>query len=72
MSRFSDLTDDQIYTSLSSMRASRKIAREAQDEGLVAALQVYINGMITTLIERNTDPHTTAADIRYFENHRDD
>jgi hypothetical protein len=54
------------------MRASRKIAREAKDEGLVAALQAYINGMITVLIDRNTDPHTTAADIRYFENYRDD
>lgn len=72
MSRFSHMSDEQIHASLSSMRASRKIAREAKDEGLVAALQAYINGMITVLIDRNTDPHTTAADIRYFENYRDD
>lgn len=69
MNRFSSMTDDQIYKSLESMRASRKIAREAEDAGLVSALQSYIDGMIAVLIERNTDLHTTAADIRYFENH---
>lgn len=65
---FSNFTNEQISTSLSSMKASRKIAQEAKCYGLVESLQYYIDQMIEVLISRNDDPHTSAADIRYFEN----
>ncbi len=68
MSRFTDLTTEQVYASLEKMKANRRIAREQEATGLVESLQSYIDNLIEILIERNTDPHTTSADIRYYEN----
>ncbi len=68
MSRFAELTTEQIYASLEKMKANRRIAREQEATGLVESFQSYIDGLIEVLIDRNTDPHTTAADIRYYEN----
>ena len=68
MTRFTDLTTEQVYASLEKMKANRRIAREQEATGIVESLQSYIDSLIEVLIERNTDPHTTAADIRYYEN----
>ena len=50
------------------IRKAIKLLRQIRDEGIDAqAAQIMIDGMIDELIRRNTDPNTTAADIRYFE-----
>ena len=50
------------------IRKALKILRKNRDEGRDAhEAQIMIDGMIDELIRRNTDPYTTAADIRYFE-----
>ena len=50
------------------IRKAIKFLREARDAGIDAQdNQQMIDGMIDELIRRNTDHHTTAADIRYFE-----
>jgi hypothetical protein len=50
------------------IRKALKILRKNRDEGRDAQeAQIMIDGMIDELIRRNTDPYTTAADIRYFE-----
>jgi len=68
MSRFSELTTDQVHSALTSMRLNRRSAELADDSGLASAFQRYIDNLIDVLIDRNTDPHTTPADIRFFEN----
>ena len=51
------------------IRKALKILRDARDAGRdVENNQRMIDSMIDELIHRNTDPYTTAADIRCFEN----
>lgn len=54
---YNAMTDTAIRKALKILRKNRD-AHEAQ---------IMIDGMIDELIRRNTDPYTTAADIRYFE-----
>ncbi len=68
MSRFSELTTNQVYTALDNMVSNRQLAQRFNDKGLVESLQYYIDQLAEVLVERNTDPCTTAADIRYFVN----
>ena len=56
------MTDTAIRKALKILRKNRDEGRDAQEA------QIMIDGMIDELIRRNTDPYTTAADIRYFEN----
>lgn len=58
---YNAMTDTAIRKALKILRKNRDEGRDAQEA------QIMINGMIDELIRRNTDPYTTAADIRYFE-----
>jgi hypothetical protein len=58
---YNAMTDTAIRKALKILRKNRDEGRDAQDS------QIMIDGMIDELIRRNTDPYTTAADIRYFE-----
>ena len=58
---YNAMTDTAIRKALKILRKNRDEGRDAQEA------QIMIDGMIDELIRRNTDPYTTAADIRYFE-----
>jgi hypothetical protein len=58
---YNAMTDTAIRKAIKILRKNRDEGRDAQDS------QIMIDGMIDELIRRNTDPYTTAADIRYFE-----
>ena len=59
---YNAMTDTAIRKALKILRKNRDEGRDAQEA------QIMIDGMIDELIRRNTDPYTTAADIRCFEN----
>ena len=69
MSRYSDLTVDQIRYSLSFMEKSYGIAMEAEAYGLANALMDKVEGLREALVSRirAVDPYTSEADIRFFE-----
>lgn len=58
-----------VQRAVANMRISRDMAAAANDTGLTRAIQDKMDGLIERLVALNTDPHTTAADIRYFENY---
>ena len=58
------MTDTAIHKAIRQLRANRDAASATAEERYES--QEMIDGMIDELIRRNTDPYTTAADIRYF------
>ena len=58
------MTDTAIHKAIKTLRANRDAASATAEERRES--QEMINGMVDELIRRNTDPYTTAADIRYF------
>jgi hypothetical protein len=61
---YNAMTDTAIRKALRVLRANRDHADATEQD--VYENQEMIDGMIDELIRRNTDPYTTAADIRYF------
>ena len=61
---YNAMTDTAIRKALKMLRANRNAASATAEDRYEA--QAMIDGMIDELIRRNTDPYTTAADIRYF------
>jgi len=59
---YNAMTDTAIRKALKTLRAERDAGRDVENN------QRRIDSMIDELIHRNTDPYTTAADIRCFEN----
>ena len=59
------MTDTAIRKALKMLRANRDAASATREDRFEA--EAMIDGMIDELIRRNTDPYTTAADIRAFE-----
>jgi hypothetical protein len=60
-----------MYNSMTdtAIRKAIRFARKSRDAGIEPLeYQEMIDGMIDELIRRNTDPYTTPADIRAFEN----
>jgi hypothetical protein len=66
---YNAMTDTGIRKALKVLRANRDSELATQEDRYEA--QAMIDGMINELIRRNTDPYTTAADIRYFEGEAD-
>ena len=62
---YNAMTDTAIRKAIKTLRANRDSERASREDRYEA--QEMINGMIDELIRRNTDPYTTAADIRAFE-----
>ena len=69
MSKYSDLTIDQIRNSLTHMENSYGVAMDSGAYGLAGAIKDKIDGLWEELVGRirAEDPYTTEADIRYFE-----
>lgn len=63
------MTIDQIRGALDHMEANYGLAMDADDYGLANAFLVKIDWLRDELVRaiRATDPHTTEADIRFFE-----
>jgi len=61
---YNAMTDTGIRKAIKHLRANRDHADATEQD--VYENQEMIDGMIDELIRRNTDPYTTAADIRYF------
>ena len=59
------MTDTAIRKAIKQLRANRDAASSTREDRYEA--QEMINGMIDELIRRNTDPYTTPADIRAYE-----
>jgi hypothetical protein len=59
---YNTMTDTAIRKALKTLRDARDAGRDVENN------QRRIDSMIDELIHRNTDPYTTAADIRCFEN----
>jgi hypothetical protein len=62
---YNAMTDTAIRKAIKTLRANRDAASATAEDRYEA--QAMIDGMIDELIRRNTDPYTTAADIRAFE-----
>ena len=62
---YNAMTDTAIRKALKVLRANRDHADATEQD--VYENQEMIDGMIDELIRRNTDPYTTPADIRAFE-----
>jgi hypothetical protein len=62
---YNAMTDTAIRKALKMLRANRDAASATREDRFEA--EAMIDGMIDELIRRNTDPYTTAADIRAFE-----
>jgi hypothetical protein len=69
MTKYADLTIDQIRDAIKSMIRNSKLAFAANDFGLSRALDAKAKGLWAEFVMRiqNEDPWTTEADIRYFE-----
>jgi hypothetical protein len=61
---YNAMTDTGIRKAIKHLRANRDHADATEQD--VYEAQEMIDSMIDELIRRNTDPYTTAADIRYF------
>ena len=61
---YNAMTDHAIRKAIRHLRANRDAAGATEQD--VYEAQEMIDGMVDELIRRNTDPFTTAADIRYF------
>ena len=62
---YNAMTDTGIRKAIKHLRANRDHADATEQD--VYEAQEMIDSMIDELIRRNTDPYTTAADIRAFE-----
>lgn len=69
MTKFADLTIDQIRNGLHFIRRNAKAAIEAGDPSLARCLNDKAEQLFSALVMRiqNDDPWTTEADIRHFE-----
>ena len=69
MSNYSDLTVDQIRSALDSMERNYSLAMDSESYGLANAFLAKIDRLREELVRviRELDPHTTEADIRFFE-----
>jgi hypothetical protein len=69
MSNYTDLTIDQIRSSLDFMERNYSIAMDAEAYGLANAFLAKIERLRDQLIAviRAEDPYASEADIRYFE-----
>jgi len=69
MSRYSDLTVDQLRKALDHMELNYGVAMDAESYGLADAFLAKIDGLTEALSARlqADDPYTTEADVRYFE-----
>ena len=67
MSKYSDLTINQIRSALDSMELNYNLAMDANDYGLAGAFKSKIDLLMAELVLRLVDPYTTEADVRYFE-----
>jgi len=63
---YNAMTDTAIRKAIKTLRANRDAASATAEERYES--QSMIDGMLDELIRRNTDPYTTPADIRFFEN----
>jgi hypothetical protein len=61
---YNAMTDHAIRKAIRHLRAARDAADATEQDVYEAQEMIY--GMVDELIRRNTDPFTTAADIRYF------
>ena len=62
---YNAMTDTAIRKAIKTLRANRDHADATEQDVYEAQEMIY--GMIDELIRRNTDPYTSAADIRAFE-----
>jgi hypothetical protein len=62
---YNAMTDTAIRKAIKTLRANRDAASATREDRYEAQEMIY--GMIDELIRRNTDPYTSAADIRAFE-----
>ena len=69
MTKYADLTIDQIRDAIKAMLHNSKLALAANDFGLSRAFRDKAKSLWTELVMRiqNEDPWTTEADIRHFE-----
>ena len=69
MSRYSDLTIDELRHALDHMELNYGLAMDGQAYGLAEALKDKIDGLMGELIAKlqAEDPYTSEADVRYFE-----
>ena len=69
MSNYSDLTVEQIRSALDNMERNYSIAMDAEAYNLANWLHAKIDRLREELVRviRASDPHTTEADIRFFE-----
>jgi hypothetical protein len=69
MSNYSDLTVEQIRSALDSMERNYSMAMDYESYGLANAFLAKIDRLREELVRviRASDPHTTEADIRFFE-----
>ena len=62
---YNSMTDTAIRKAIKTLRSNRDAASATAEDRYEA--QEMIDGMIDELIRRNTDPYTTPADIRAYE-----
>jgi hypothetical protein len=69
MTKYADLSLDQIRDAYKTMIYNAKLAFAANNFGLSRALDAKAKGLWAEFVMRiqNDDPWTTEADIRYFE-----
>lgn len=73
MSKYDYLSIEQIRSALDFLESSYDKAMDGEAYGLANALLAKIDGLTEALTAKimAEDPHTTAADVRYFESQRD-
>ena len=69
MSKYDHLSIEQIRSALDFLEANYGKAMDGEAYGLANAILAKIDGVRETLTAKimAEDPHTTAADVRYFE-----
>ena len=70
MRKYEDLTIEQLRSGLDFMELNFGRAMDGKAYGLAQAFKEKIDGLFAELVIRiqATDPYTTEADIRFFEN----
>lgn len=70
MTKYDYLSIDQIRSALDYLESNYSLAMDGEAYGLADSLLAKIDGLQEALVSRllAENPHTTEADIRYFEN----